>query len=612
MKKIIIFLFVLFSLSIFAQVTITMEQDGGVYKVPCVVNGAKMKFIFDTGAATVCLSESMAEYLLDNDYITKDDILGTGTSQVADGRIVDHVKINLRDIEVAGLHLKDVEAVVVEGQRAPLLLGQTAIQKLGKVSIDGNKLIIENGYEEDCVPDGETETISQIKQVLNGITSRIIRGRYKAKLAHCYYYGKCTPIDYSEAARLYRESAECSNIDGMIGYANCLYFGRGVQLNYNDAIYWFKKAAEYDDPFAFYCLGWMYRMGQGVEVDMIKGFEYARLAVEKSENDFSDARSALVPYFEYFLQLARENNTTGFFYSGYCYAYGYGTTKNLKEASYMYQRGADAGDAACMNNLANMYENGNGVSIDKVKAISLFQRAAELGDWKAQENLGKRYYWGMGVERDYLAAYKWFNLAVSQGSHEAEYLLGTLFYYGWGVQQDYSKAFQYFSEASSAKKMEAVYYLGNMYRYGYGVEKDISRAIEYYESSSGDGWSDYALANIYKKGENGQKDYGLYRMYMQKCWEDKFTIGMNELAYDYAQGRYGTKKDIVKALQIINEAIELDPADPNYYDSKGEFFSMQGKYNQAKEMWLKAKALDSNYYTKNNTELNKYIKKQVK
>ena len=31
-----------------AQVTITMEQDGGVYKVPCVVNGAKMKFIFDT------------------------------------------------------------------------------------------------------------------------------------------------------------------------------------------------------------------------------------------------------------------------------------------------------------------------------------------------------------------------------------------------------------------------------------------------------------------------------------------------------------------------------------------------------------------------------------
>ena len=78
MKKILLSLFVLIPLFLSAQVTITMEQDGGVYKVPCVVNGAKMKCIFYTGAATVCLSESMAEYLLDNDYIPKDDIILNG------------------------------------------------------------------------------------------------------------------------------------------------------------------------------------------------------------------------------------------------------------------------------------------------------------------------------------------------------------------------------------------------------------------------------------------------------------------------------------------------------------------------------------------------------
>lgn len=147
MKKFLLLIILFFAISLSAQVTITMEQDGGVYKVPCVVNGAKMKFIFDTGAATVCLSESMAEYLLDNDYITKDDILGTGTSQVADGRIVNHVRINIRDIEIAGLHINNIEAIVVEGQNAPLLLGQTAIQKLGVVSIRGNKLIISRGAE---------------------------------------------------------------------------------------------------------------------------------------------------------------------------------------------------------------------------------------------------------------------------------------------------------------------------------------------------------------------------------------------------------------------------------------------------------------------------------
>ena len=75
-----------------ARVTIEMEQDGGVYKVPCVVNGLRMKFVFDTGAANVCISETMANYMLENDYLNSEDIIGKGQSSVADGRIVDHLK----------------------------------------------------------------------------------------------------------------------------------------------------------------------------------------------------------------------------------------------------------------------------------------------------------------------------------------------------------------------------------------------------------------------------------------------------------------------------------------------------------------------------------------
>jgi clan AA aspartic protease (TIGR02281 family) len=149
--SILVALILAFNFSCKAQKVIQMEKDGGVYKIPCVVNGCKMKFIFDTGAASVCLSMAMAEYLYENDYLSKEDILGKGTSSVADGRIVDHIVIKLRDIEIAGLHLKNVKAVVIEGQKAPLLLGQTAIQELGRISIDGNRLTIhsiENDYSE--------------------------------------------------------------------------------------------------------------------------------------------------------------------------------------------------------------------------------------------------------------------------------------------------------------------------------------------------------------------------------------------------------------------------------------------------------------------------------
>ena len=147
MKKLIAFFTVLFTAFVLAdaQTTIIMEEDGGVYKIPCLVNGAKMKLVFDTGASKVCLSEAMAEYLLDNDYLSSDDFVGTGKSSVADGRIVNNLQLIIRDIEISGMHLTGVEAVVIEGQKAPLLLGQSAISKLGKISINGRVLTIEQG-----------------------------------------------------------------------------------------------------------------------------------------------------------------------------------------------------------------------------------------------------------------------------------------------------------------------------------------------------------------------------------------------------------------------------------------------------------------------------------
>ncbi len=141
-KQILLFLALIMSMMATAQVTIQMEKEGGVYKVPCTVNGVKMKFIFDTGAATVSMSQTMAQFLLDGDYLSENDIKGTGQSQLADGSIVNHASIVLRDVEIGGMHIHDIDATVIEGQNAPLLLGQTAIQELGRVSIEGNKLII--------------------------------------------------------------------------------------------------------------------------------------------------------------------------------------------------------------------------------------------------------------------------------------------------------------------------------------------------------------------------------------------------------------------------------------------------------------------------------------
>ena len=180
-----------------AQTIIQMEEYGGVYRIPCKVNGAKMKLIFDTGAESVCLSLTMAEYLFDNDFISNNDIKGNGSSQVADGSIVDHIKINIKDIEIQGIHLKNVEAVVIDGQNAPLLLGQSAIKKLGEYSISGNKLII-GASNPSQQTNGNVLKEEDVSRILNEANNARSKGMYRIaieKYKELYDRDLLNPLD---------------------------------------------------------------------------------------------------------------------------------------------------------------------------------------------------------------------------------------------------------------------------------------------------------------------------------------------------------------------------------------------------------------------------------
>lgn len=144
------------------RIGMKMEKSGGVYLLPCVVNGVKMNFIFDTGASNVSISLTEALFLLKNGYLEDYDILGSSLSQVADGSIVENTEINLHSIEVNGIIITDVKAVVSNSIDAPLLLGQSAIQKLGKIEISGDSLyIIRKGISQPQ-PKSKSQTTSSV------------------------------------------------------------------------------------------------------------------------------------------------------------------------------------------------------------------------------------------------------------------------------------------------------------------------------------------------------------------------------------------------------------------------------------------------------------------
>ena len=138
----VLLLIVLVTMPILSQTVVQMVEDKGVYKIPCEINGLKVKMVFDTGAAAVTISQSFAEMMLDNNYLSISDFIGTSKSMVADGRIVDHAELILNSLKIDDIEINDVKAIVVNSQNAPLLLGQTAIQKFGDISIKGDKLFI--------------------------------------------------------------------------------------------------------------------------------------------------------------------------------------------------------------------------------------------------------------------------------------------------------------------------------------------------------------------------------------------------------------------------------------------------------------------------------------
>lgn len=122
---------------------VEMRKEGGVYLVPIVVNGLNLDFIFDTGASSISISAAEATVMARQGKITDDDIVGQAQFSDANGDVSVGTVILLRTVKIGDITLENVEASVVDNIQAPLLLGQTALAKFGKVTIDYNNNTIE-------------------------------------------------------------------------------------------------------------------------------------------------------------------------------------------------------------------------------------------------------------------------------------------------------------------------------------------------------------------------------------------------------------------------------------------------------------------------------------
>jgi uncharacterized protein len=230
---------------------------------------------------------------------------------------------------------------------------------------------------------------------------------------------------------------------------------------------------------------------------------------------------------------------------------------NVDEAARWYRTAADAGYAAGMANLGNMYENGKGVAKDEAEAVRWFRKAADAGNAVGMQNVGVMYRDGRGVAKDEAEAVRWYRKAADAGNTLGMYSLGNMFRMGTGVAKDEAEAVRWFRKGADAGDADSMYNLGNMYRIGRGVAKDEAEAVRWFRNGAdaGDADSMSSLGFMYGVGLGVAKDEAEAVRWYRKAADAGLAPGMRSLGFMYENGT-GVAKDRAEAVRWYRKAAD--------------------------------------------------------
>lgn len=124
--------------SFYDNATVVRRDQSGQFHMTAQVNGFDTRFLVDTGADVVALTVDDAQRLgLDVDPSRFQPITQTA-SGVGYG-----APVKLDSLEVGDTTFRNVNAVVIDGLTENLL-GQSILGRLGKMEMQGDKMIIRN------------------------------------------------------------------------------------------------------------------------------------------------------------------------------------------------------------------------------------------------------------------------------------------------------------------------------------------------------------------------------------------------------------------------------------------------------------------------------------
>lgn len=147
----------------------------------------------------------------------------------------------------------------------------------------------------------------------------------------------------------------------------------------------------------------------------------------------------------------------------------YDRADRSKEAFAAYDRAAKAGSVSAMNNLATLYENGQGVKRQQAEAFRLYRQAGEAGNVVALANAARMLEYGNGIPKNEAEAVALYRRAAEAGDVPSisklvpHYVTGT-----HGLPRDPKRGFDLFRQAADRGDPVAMATMATLIDNGYG------------------------------------------------------------------------------------------------------------------------------------------------
>lgn len=218
---------------------------------------------------------------------------------------------------------------------------------------------------------------------------------------------------------------------------------------------------------------------------------------------------------------------------------------------------ADRGEPEAANALANLYANGQGVSLDLAEAIRLYQIAADRGLAVAHFNLGLLHETGRGAPANPAEAFRYYRKAAELGVAAAQFNVGNMYANGKGVTKDDFEALLWFRQAADQGLVEAQYNLALAYEHGRGVRQDEAMAQRWYLAAvaKGNVRAQYNLALMLEEGRGSAPDPESAIALYQVAASQNFAPAQNNLGVMIAAGR-GTPQSYIEAYKWLALAVD--------------------------------------------------------